>query len=285
MNKIYRGIIFFLLTSAHITHAQYGQPQGIGNGWLRLQQQFIQSDKIWDAAEEKVPIRTNSLFQTVLTGEYGFTDRITGAIYLPVFSRTTLNELRFNQSGNVSEGRAINSLGDADVSVRYLLLKKGSLQAQLSATLGLPLGKKDEVGEETDLQNGDGEFNQLAGLHVQYGVLPDRLVAQAYVQYNFRSEQFSDEVRYGATITFHAKAFSLMGRLDILESRFNDVAPVSINGIYSNHREFVAPGFEAWYHLNKILSVYGSGQFYVAGRNTLSAPQWGVGVQVSLRRR
>jgi hypothetical protein len=78
--------------------------------------------------------------------------------------------------------------------------------------------------------------------------------------------------KIGAQIQFNA-----------IESLFNDIAPVSISGIFSNHRELFAPGLELNYALSKAFSTFIAGDFIIAGRNTLRAPLWRAGIQFNLR--
>ncbi|NJM26575.1 MAG: hypothetical protein HC859_14985, partial [Bacteroidia bacterium] len=105
-------------------------------------------------------IVTTSLYSTSFYGEYGITDRFTGIVYLPFFVRSTLNEVRYNQSGNSIPGDAVNSLGDAEVSLKYGLIVNKPIVMSATLTLGLPLGET-RGGDQQILQTGDGEFNQM----------------------------------------------------------------------------------------------------------------------------
>lgn len=249
-----------------------------GEGWVRVSQQFISSNSYFDPDEQAMPIRTNSLYITNVQGNYGLSDRLTASLLLPVFVRTTINEVQFNQTGNTIPGASLNSIGDAEIGARFTFRKKLPVQIIGFVALGLPFGKKGGVGLDTDLQTGDGEFNQLIGIQLRHTF--SSFHVEGYTAFNNRSEDFSSEIRYGFEAGYTANKIMITARLNSIESLFNDTAPVSQNGIFSNHRELISPGVEVLYNFSKRFGVFASVDFIVAGRNTLNAPLFGVGLQL-----
>jgi len=215
---------------------------------------------------------------TNLSGEYGISNRLTAFVVLPVFVRSTINKLQFNQSGNSTSGSSLNSVGDAELGVKFGFRKKLPVQVFGFAVLGLPFGKKGNVGTETNIQTGDGEFNQLIGVQLLQSF--SHVHISAYTAFNNRTKDFSNEIRYGVEAGYTHDKFNLRIRFSAIESRFNDIALVSLNGIFSNHREVFSPGAELVYYLSKKIGVFASADFIAAGRNTLDAPIVGLGVQV-----
>ncbi len=247
-------------------------------GVFRLGQQVIVSDSYLDPDEVADTIRTNAVYLTNITAAYGLTNRLSVNIAWPVFVRSTVNEVKYNQTGNTLPGKAINSVGDAEVGIRYAFRTKLPVQIIGYVTLGLPLGEKGNVGLDTDVQTGDGEFNQLIGLQV--GQTFSNFYALAYGAFNNRSEDFSNDIRYGLKLGYAGDKLAVEVRYTGIESLFNDTAPVSQNGIFSNHREIFSPGAELQYIATKSIRFFTSIDWMVAGRNTLNAPLFGAGIEL-----
>ena len=141
-------IIFLLFVLPRISVGQFwtGQLLNRSQGWIRLNQQTIRSDLYFNAAPNSMAegIRTNSYFITSLTGEYGISTRITAIISVP-FVRVTINELKFNQSGNSVAGGSLNTFGDADIGLQWSIRKK--LPIQVAAFFRAGLGSHLFSGE------------------------------------------------------------------------------------------------------------------------------------------
>lgn len=260
------------------SHGQ-GSIQKRGTGWVQIEQYFTRSDSYFNSVSERISIRTNALYMTSLSSEYGITNRITAIIIFPFFARSTVNELEYNQTGNTESGTSLNSLGDTDVGLRFSIRQKFPVQVNGFITFGLPFGKKGSVGTETDVQTGDGELNQISGIELRHYFLSLKLTASGYVAFNNRAKNFSNEVRYGFGIGYKADRLFVAARLSVIESLFNDTAPVSLNSIFSNHRELVSPGVEVDYRITNKISLLATGTFVVSGRNTLAAPAWTFGIK------
>ncbi len=256
-----------------------GVIQKRGYGWVQLSQYITRSDSYFDSDSERISIRTNALYMTTLSGEYGITDRLTAIIAFPFFARSTVNQLEYNQTGNIESGGSLNSLGDTDIGLRFGVLQNFPLQINGFVTFGLPFGKKGNVGTETDIQTGDGEFNQIAGIELRHNFSSIKLSTSGYVAFNNRTRDFSNEIRYGFETCYKAKRLFATASLSVIESLFNDTAPVSLNSIFSNHREWVAPGVEVGYRITEKVSFLAAGTFTVSGRNTTAAPAWIFGIR------
>lgn len=256
----------------------FAQPLTKGNFQVRFNQLYTASNSFFDSDEESIKIRTNSFSSTNFSVDYAFTNRFTIHATVPVFVRSTINGLQYNQTGKTEPGSSLNSVGDAEVGVKVNLFQRLPFQTIGFAILGLPFAKKDKVGLDTDLQTGDGEFNQIVGVKLQkYFSL---FFVNGYTSFNNRSKDFSNEIRYGFEAGYIGNKFNVTARLNAIESLFDKTAPVSQNGIFSNHRELVSPGIEVLYKITKRVGVFGSTDFVIAGRNTLNAPLFGFGVQL-----
>jgi protein XagA len=266
-------VIFFSFTSI------LGQVQEPRQGWIKVSQQFISSNSYFDPDEVAATIRTNSLYLTNLSAEYGITDRLTATAFFPVFVRSVINETQFNQTGDIVPGSSLNSVGDAEIGLKVSIRKQSPIQIMVFGTLGLPLGKKGKVGLDTDLQTGDGEFNQLIG--VQLRQVFSSFHIQGYTSYNNRSKDFSNEIRYGFEVGYTNNKLMFTANFNAIESLFNDTAPTSQNGIFSNHREVFSPRVKIQYLISPKIEVFSSADFIVAGRNTLNAPLFEAGIQLN----
>jgi hypothetical protein len=259
-----------------------GWPQPKGSGYYKLGQNWIISSDFFSPSGEIVPIRTTSLFTTSFYGEYGITKRLTGILYFPFFVRNTLNEEVYSPSGNVIPGEALNAFGDTDIAFKYGIIVDKPIVVSATLLLGLPLGKTSG-GEGGILQTGDGEFNQMVRVDVSGSFHPFPLYALAYVGFNNRTRDFSDEVRFGAEVgyTFFNK-LTAIAKLNVVESLFNGSAPAAENGIFSNNTEYVSPMIELGYAFNDNWGVSVVGGFAFSGRNILASPNFGVGVYCKL---
>ena len=149
----------------------------------------------------KDPNVTAGLYNTTFYGEYGFTDKLTGIINLPLMSRSLVNNVISSTTQEViSEGSAINNLGDVDLTIKYGLYNNGFIALSASVIFGLPLGE-DAGGPERNLQTGDGEFNEMVRVDAGFSLVHSENISvygNIYGGYNQRNKGFSDELRFGA---------------------------------------------------------------------------------------
>ena len=260
-----------------ITYGGGGWPQPKGNGYFKFSQNFIISPFYYSPSGEIIDITTTSLFTTSFYGEYGFTSRLTGIVYLPFFVRGTLNEVQYSPSGRVDPGDSFQSIGDTDLSVKYALVINKPIVVSATLLLGLPLGET-AGGNSQILQSGDGEFNQMIRIDASHSFHPKPVYVSAYAAFNNRTNGFSDEVRFGAEVGIVLKKFIPILKVNIVESLYNGTGGESTqNGIFSNNTEYISPTLEVNYQLTEKIGISGSGGFALAGRNILASPNWSIG--------
>jgi protein XagA len=259
-----------------------GWPQAKGSGYYKLGQNWIIADSFYGPEGDIVSIRTTSLYTTSFYGEYGITKRLTAILYFPFFVRNTLNKEEYYPSGTVISGEALNALGDTDIAFKYGLIVDKPVVLSATLSFGIPLGETSG-GEGGILQTGDGEFNQMIRFDASTSFYPAPLYASAYVAFNNRTNDFSDEFRLGAEVgyTFFKKLTAIV-KLNIVQSFNNGSDQVADNGIFSNNTEYVSPMLEVGYALTEKWGVSASGGYAFSGQNILASPNYGVGVYVKL---
>lgn len=236
------------------------------------------------------PNVTTGVYNTTLYAEYGLTDRLTGVVNFPFFSRNVINNVVSATTGEVIlPGEALNGLGDAEVSLRYGITAPGSsLPIALSLTLGLPLGE-DKAGEQGNLQTGDGEFNQLLLAHLGSGFQLGKTNAywSAQVGINNRTNGFSDEFRYGleAGVALAKNKLWVIGRLAGVNSFFNgDTAEDTNNtSIFANNAEYLSTGIEFNYYVTDKLGFSVGAAGAVSGKVIAAAPGYSAGIFLDLK--
>lgn len=267
-------------------------PKAKGKGYFKLYEWWTQFDEHYTSNGELDPNATLGLYNTSFYGEYGLTDRLTGVINLPLFSRSTINAQISGTRGNViTPGDAINGIGDTDIALRYGLTAPGaSLPISATLTLGLPLGE-DVGGEQGNLQTGDGEFNQMltleAGKSLSLGDNTNGYVS-ALLGFNNRTEGFSDEFRYGLEggLGFSQGRLWLIGRLQGSSSLMNGetAATNPTTSIFSNNAEYLSLGGEINYYVTKKLGFSAGVAGAVSGRIIAAAPAFSIGIFVDTSR-
>ncbi|MBA4054723.1 MAG: hypothetical protein C0490_08435 [Marivirga sp.] len=259
-----------------------GWPQAKGSCYYKLGQNWIIADSFYGPEGDIVGIRTTSLYTTSFYGEYGITKRLTGILYFPFFVRNTLNKEQYRPSGTVVPGEALNALGDTDVAFKYGLIVDKPVVLSATLSFGIPLGETSG-GEGGILQTGDGEFNQMLRLDASTSFYSAPLYASAYVGFNNRTKDFSDEFRFGVEVgyTFFKKLTAIV-KLNVVQSLNNGSDQVADNGIFSNNTEYISPMVEVGYALTEKWGVSASGGYAFSAQNILASPNYGVGVYVKL---
>jgi protein XagA len=276
-----RLLIILLCLVSSQGYSAGGWPQPKRGGYFKLSQNYIGSSAFFAPDGSIVDITTIQLFTTSLYGEYGFTNRLTGLVYFPFFVRNTLNEIQYNQSGNTVPGDALQSIGDTDIGIKYSLFVNKPIVVSASLILGLPFGVP-AGGSTQILQTGDGEFNQMVRIDASHSFYPKPFYVSAYAAFNNRTNDFSDEVRFGAEVGFTLKKFIPILKLNVVQSLYNGDAEEAQNGIFSNNTEYVSPTLELNYQVAEKWGVSGSGGFAFSGKNILAAPNWSVGLYLKL---
>jgi len=253
-----------------------------GKGYFKLGQSFLQSDQFFNPDGEIIDIRTTGYYATSFYAEFGLTDRLTAIAYVPFFTRSTLNKLRFRMSGREEPGDELNTIGDMDLSLKYGLVKSDTWVLAASVLFGIPTGETNG-GETGILQSGDGEFNQMIRLDLSRP-FASKAWFNIYAAFNNRTNDFSDEYRLGGEIgTRLGESFYVIGKIDLVQSLMNGTADPSMSGtLFSNNTEYLSPSLELAYELKSGLGINASaaGAFY--GRNILAAPNYSVGVFYNL---
>lgn len=269
--------IFVLIAFGFQASAGGGWVFEKNRGYFKLSQNMIRSGYFFDKAGDVVEIPTVSLYTSSLYFEYGLTDRLNVIGYVPFFVRSTLNEVKFNQSGNSIPGDAINSFGDTDLILKYGLVKEKGVVASASLLLGLPLGSS-EVSSDRILQTGDGEFNQMIRLDVSHSLYPKPLYVSAYVGFNNRTQGFSDEIRWGGEIGWTPGKFIVIMKVDSRNSLYNGLSEESsANGIFANNIEYFSYTPEVNYKLTDKFGVSAAAGLALSGKRILAAPNFSLG--------
>lgn len=290
MKNTFVYVILFLLIS-NITFAGGPWPQKKGDGYFKVSQWWTVFDQHYTDQGKLDPNVTTGVYNTSLYAEYGITSRLTGVVYFPFFSRNYMNNRVSATTGEtLTKGEAINSIGDTDLALKYGLTKPGSkIPIAATLTFGLPLGKTSG-GTEKNLQTGDGEFNQMlsvdAGTSFKLGKAKG--YATAYLGLNNRTNDFSDEFRYG--LEFGAGLMNsklwLIARLNAVESFKNGETAESntSTSIFANNTEYTSFGLEiAYYVTNRVgISAGFAGAF--RGEIVAASPSYSVGIFYDLKR-
>lgn len=274
-------LIFAITLSTSLLFAGGGWPQPYRGGYFKLSQNYIRSPYFFGPDGSIVDITTVQLFTTSIYGEYGFTKRLTGILYFPFFVRNTLNETVYNQSGQVVPGDEFQSIGDTDLAFKYGLIMDKPIVLSATLLLGLPLGKSSG-GEGQILQTGDGEFNQMIRFDASHSFYPKPIYVSVYGAFNNRTQNFSDEIRFGAEVGLTFKKFIPILKLNVVQSLYNGDAEAVQNGIFSNNTEYVSPTLELNYQYSEKLGISGSGGFAFSGKNILASPNWSLGIYMKL---
>ena len=263
-------------------------PQPKGKAYIKLSEWWVISNQHFNSTGEIEPNVTTGIFNTTLYAEYGFTNRLTGIVYAPLLSRNYINS--FTEQGMMMPKEAINSFGDIDLGIKYGLTKKGS-KIPISATLflGIPTGKSS-AGTSGNLQTGDGEFNQMlqidAGTSFQLGKKKKvNSYVSAYVGFNNRTKQFSEEFRYGLEygLGFFNNKLWLAAKMNAIESFKNGTA-VETNSInlFSNNAEYISYSLDIAYYVTKKVGFSLGYASAFRGESIAAAPSYSVGVFLDL---
>lgn len=275
-------ILFCLFFSATLMAGPWPQPKG--KGYFKLYEWWLRFDQHYTSTGELDPNATLGLYNTSVYAEYGLTDRLTGIINLPLYSRNVINNQISGTRGNVAiPGEAIGGLGDTDLSLQYALNAPGSsVPIAVRLTLGLPLGE-DAGGEQMNLQTGDGEFNQLLTLSAGKSLTQD-LYAIASVGFNNRTNGFSDEFRYDLEAGYGLanQRVWLTARVSGSESFMNGetAETISSTSVFSNNAEYLSVGGGLSVLLTRKVGVSLGAATAVSGRIIAAAPSFNVGIFV-----
>lgn len=284
MKKI-SAILFIagIILVSNNAYAGGGWPQKKGHGFFKIGFWWLNSDRYYAPNGDLLDIATAGVYTSSIYAEYGITDRLTGIVYFPFFSRATLNEQVSGATGELLQaGDAVSSLGDTDITLKYGLLHNTPIVLSASLTLGLPLGN-DAGGDTGVLQTGDGEFNQMLSLEASKSFSSIGAYATALIAYNNRTKGFSDEFRYGIEAGVTVKSFTLVGRLysvNSLENGNDKEAPS--NGIFSNNIEYTSFSPEIIYTHKDKYGITASMGTAFSGKRVLATPSYSFGLFIKV---
>ncbi len=283
---------FIVFVSSSLLFAGGPWPQAKGKGYFKLYEWWIIFDQHFTDSGNLDPNVTTGIFNTSVYAEYGLSNRVTAILNAPVLSRNYMNNLVSATTEQVLvAGEGINTIGDIDLGVKYALTKPGA-KYPIAATLilGLPTGKTNG-GEQGNLQTGDGEFNQL--LQVDVGTSyalgkKSSIYFSANLGFNNRTNEFSDEIRYGleAGLGLAKSRLWLIARLNAIESLKNGAtaATATSTSIFANNTEFTSIGFEANYYITKKFGVSAGFATATRGEIIAAAPSYSVGFFYDMNR-
>ncbi|SHI49834.1 hypothetical protein SAMN04488096_102124 [Mesonia phycicola] len=275
--------VFFVFQN---NYAQWTKEKG--NGYYKLSAWSLVADEHYTSSGEIDPNATRGNFTLSFYGEYGITDKIDVITYIPFFTRIYQNTQVSGTNGNVlQDGEAVNSIGDIDLGFRFALLKKKKIAISSTIKFGLPTGK-DKAGSDGSFQTGDGEFNQLLTLNAgsSYKLFEKRSYAKAYLGFNNRTNNFSDEFHYGAETGIKLwDKFWLLGKLNAVKSLKNGSlsAQNTQGSIFANNVEYVSVAVEAAYYITKKLGVSFTYATAISGRIIYAQPSYSGGVFLDIK--
>ncbi|HCX24578.1 MAG: hypothetical protein CMB80_13120 [Flammeovirgaceae bacterium] len=278
-------VIFILILGASIRSlAGGGWVYGKNQGYFKLAENVIRSPYYFDGDGNIVDIPTISLYTTSLYAEYGFGNNLSVVAYVPFFVRSTLNKVVFNQSGDEVPGEELSAFGDSEVALKYGWNQDKPIVFAASLVLGLPVGSS-EVSSEKILQTGDGEFNQMIQLEASHSFYPKPFYATAFVAFNNRTNDFSDEVRFGGEIGYTGSKLIAILKLKSVQSMYNGLPNGQSNAegsMFGNNIEYVSITPEMNYSLSESFGISASAGFAPAAKNQLASPNFSLGLYYQL---
>lgn len=283
-----KSILFILLFSCCSLNLEAGGgwPQRKGKIYLKLSGWWVVADQHFTNTGLIDPNLTRANYITSIYAEYGISNRLTGIVYFPFFSRAVLNEQISATTGDVIiEGDAINSIGDTDFQLKYGLFQNGSIKVSTSLTLGLPTGNSSG-GRDGSLQTGDGEFNQMLSIDASRSFSIRGLNAYATLTagFNNRTEGFSDEFRFGAETGLIVGKWIGVLRINGIQSLHNGDDNFNSNGtsLFGNNVSYVAFSPEIGYKVTEKIGVSAGYSTAFSGELILARPSFTIGVFANL---
>ena len=259
-------------------HAQ-GWTQKRQHGYCKLGFRFLSATQFYEPGGNQISIPTLRTYTASFYGEYGLTDRLTVVAYVPFFERVTLNRQVGSESGfEFFGGDAVPGIADADLGLRFGLLKDRPTVLSVGLKLGLPLGQDEQ---ENGLLTGDSELNQLATLEAGHSFYPAPAYAKAAVGFNNRVNGYSDEIVYllEGGYTFD-RALTLTARLRGVASLNNgdDAVLGGMGGLYANNQQYLSYGLELSYTRRDAYGLSLGAEGATLAENVLAAPVFSLGV-------
>ena len=255
-----------------------GWPQPKGDGYLKLNQFAMRANRYFNPEGTLIDVRPKiSVYTSSIYMEYGITEKLTGVVYFPFFSRVTLNNFE-RLDGTVDEGDFVNAIGDTDLTLKYGIVTDQATVVSASFTAGLPLG--NEAGGRTrSLQTGDGEFNQMVSIDISHSFYPLPVYVSVYTGINNRTRNLSDEFRYGFEAGYtHKSWLTVLTKLYGVKSlRNGDPATSPNQGLFSNNVEFFSISPEVILDIKRHFGFTANVSWALSGQQILAAPAYSIG--------
>ncbi|MEO0898214.1 MAG: hypothetical protein AAFY71_17515 [Bacteroidota bacterium] len=275
--SFFLGITLIFLST--LTYAGGGWVYKQGGGYFKFTQWWAVSPLSYDANGRLTNQQPVGYYNTSLYGEYGLSDRLTGIVYTPFFSRTTLFQ---PDSDPLLPSASQNGLGDIDLSLKYGLYQGDKFVVSVTALWGLPTGR---VGtDENSPATGDGEMNTMLRVDASTGFGFGGVMGwvNAYAGFNNRTNGFNDEARFGAEIGFQLfnERVLAIGRVD----RIDAIGPLDVQSgsIFTNNFEFTTVSAEVGLNITKKIGVAANVTKALNARSYFEAPAYSVGIYYNL---
>lgn len=273
-------LLLLLLFSSVSVLAGGGWTYRKGKGYFKLGENVIRADQSFGPNGKLTEkFATISMYTTSVYGEYGITDKLTGILYMPFFVRSTINAIRYNQTGIEVEGDEENAFGDTNLGLKYGFFQDKAIVLGVSLTLGLPLGET-AGGKGKILQTGDGELNQLLRVDASHSFHPIPLYATVFAGYNNRTEGFSDEIHLGGEVGYTLSNFNFALKVHSLNSTYigsENVFQIE-NSLFGNNVEYFSYTPEIAYTHKDKLGVAISAGYAASGKRILADPNYSIGI-------
>jgi hypothetical protein len=273
-NSVIFSMVFLLLLILPVNEIFAGAwTQKKGTGFYKADFRYLGGNKIYNSIGDKIAIPDFRDMTVGVFGSYGITDNLTlminAAVYKNVKLDTASTELGFDNE--------VSGVGDILIGGKYKLAKFGQSFVSGKFLLNLPTGESTPDG---GLWTGGGDYHQTLGLEYGYSLWPIPAYLNAGLTYTNRTQDFSDEFRYGieAGYTF-IKNLSLIIRFHGQVSMKNGDPDVQGGfGIFSNNQQYIAYNAELAYKFTDNFGVKGYYESGGAGKNIISAPVINVGL-------
>lgn len=279
MNKLFTKTLFIVicLISSGVAIAGGGWTLDKGSGYLKLGQSAIFAGSYYTPAGHIIDLpATFKYFSTSIYFEYGLSDKVDVMGYVPFLSRGVINQREFPDGTLIERGDDVTSFGDTDIGLKYGLIRNQPYVLSATLTFGLPIGNpKGGAGES--IQTGDGEFNQMLTFDLSHSF--GKYYYTLTTGFNNRTNNFSDEFRYGFEIGASVSKFFFITKILGVKPINNGNATVSEEGgFFSNRIEYLAITPEIAYQASNKIGFTASAGFAAYGKNVLASPNFSVGI-------
>jgi len=280
MRKII-AIVFLVISISSPLFAGGGWTKKKGEGYLKLNQWWVRSGKYYNREANIIDITTTGVYVSSLYAEYGISDKLTAITYFPAYVRSTLNRREDPEGNLIAAGDELNGFGDIDLAIKYGFFQDKKVVLAIGLQIGIPTGNPSG-GETQLLQTGDGEFNQMLTIDASHSFYPIPAYVSLQTGFNNRTNNFSDEFRYGLELGYTHNNFTAIARLKGVKSLFNgDDSQVSGNGIFNNNVEFLSYAVELIYSYSEHAGVSIGVASAFQGRQILASTTFNAGIFIN----